>query len=194
MKKVFTLVVIVVLLALPFQMTAQNAYGTPFADSFEIGIQKKVSTVAVDSSYNSLVTFPLLNGLWNPQFILAETLSDDTSHLQEMYPSALPIVQQWNTTWNKSKEDYGYAVVVDSEDNIIITGFTGNMTYPYQETDAFLVKYSEYGVLLWNVTWNKSQIDYGLGVTVDSEDNIIITGLTGNITDCLLYTSDAADE
>jgi len=83
----------------------------------------------------------------------------------------------WDTVWNGSVLDWGYGVAVDSNDNIIITGYTGNFT-----VHAFVVKYSGSGVLLWEAIGAGFDADYGVSVAVDSQDNIVVTGVAANMT------------
>ena len=45
-------------------------------------------------------------------------------------------------------------------------------------SDIFLVKYDSTGEKLWTNLLGTSSDDYGFGVTVDSSDNIYVTGYT----------------
>ncbi|MGM0442230.1 MAG: T9SS type A sorting domain-containing protein, partial [Elusimicrobiota bacterium] len=83
--------------------------------------------------------------------------------------------------------DYAEAVTVDSEDNIIVTGYTDNGPDYYY----FTIKYSS------GLTTVKSSATYANAagnndqahsVTVDSEDNIIITGYSNNGTNADFFT------
>jgi hypothetical protein len=70
---------------------------------------------------------------------------------------------------------------VDSSDNIYVTGSTsggldGNTNSGIH--DIFLVKYNSSGVKQWTKQLGTSSTDVGNGVTVDSSDNIYVTGLT----------------
>ena len=44
--------------------------------------------------------------------------------------------------------------------------------------DMFLVKYNSSGTKQWTKQLGTSAIDYGKGVTVDSSDNLYVTGVT----------------
>ena len=70
---------------------------------------------------------------------------------------------------------------MDSSDNIYVTGSTsggldGNTNSG--DSDLFLVKYNSSGVKQWTKQLGTSSGDYGRGVTVDSSDNIYVTGDT----------------
>ncbi|MFX1374185.1 MAG: SBBP repeat-containing protein [Promethearchaeota archaeon] len=88
-------------------------------------------------------------------------------------------VQQWNRTWGGAEMDQGYAVVVDSSDNVYLAGHTtsfGAVAY-----DIVLVKYDTDGVLQWNRTWDGGDYDGGYAVAVDSSDNAYVAGYTYNV-------------
>lgn len=85
-------------------------------------------------------------------------------------------VLQWNRTWGGNNGDYGFGVDVDFSDNIYITGATSSFGAEYN--DIILLKYNNSGVLQWNRTWGGNDEDSGLGVTVDSSDNVYLTGQT----------------
>ncbi len=85
-------------------------------------------------------------------------------------------VQQWNRTWGGSGSDYGYGVAVDSSDNVYLAGRTDS--FGAGSFDMVLVKYDSSGILQWNLTWGGSMLDSGMGVAVDSYDNIYLTGAT----------------
>ncbi len=80
-------------------------------------------------------------------------------------------------------DDRGNAITVDGMDNAIAIGYFSETTYfdsnvlnSQGDKDVFLVKYDVSGQLLWLKSFGSSGEDIGYGVTVDKEDNIIITG------------------
>ena len=90
--------------------------------------------------------------------------------------------KQWTQQLGSSENDFGLGVTVDSSDNIYVTGYTeggldGNTNSG--ERDIFLVKYNSSGTKQWTQQLGTSSYDYGRGVTVDSSDNIYVTGYTG---------------
>ena len=93
----------------------------------------------------------------------------------------------WNTSklWTKllgtSSDEDGNGVTVDSSGNIYVTGRTGGALDSIANSgssDIFLVKYDSTGEKLWTKLLGTSSDDYGFGVTVDSSDNIYVTGYT----------------
>ena len=74
-----------------------------------------------------------------------------------------------------------YGVAIDSNDNIIVTGRTGN--------DWLTIKYDNMGNELWNRTYNDGSDDYAYGVAVDSNDNVIVTGKSQNNYYTIKYNS-----
>jgi uncharacterized delta-60 repeat protein len=83
-----------------------------------------------------------------------------------------------NELWNVTElnSDVAKGVAVDSEDNIVVIGYD-YPPYPYDGTYNITVyKYDPDGVQLWNLTYDSGFSDYGMGIVVDSLDNIIICG------------------
>jgi len=84
-------------------------------------------------------------------------------------------LEQWNYTFAYGKCDYPGGIAIDSNNNIIISGGSGdwqsNMYY-------WIIKFDENCIEQWNHTFHESAMDLGLGVAVDSQDNIISTGLS----------------
>ncbi len=90
--------------------------------------------------------------------------------------------KQWTKQLGTSSVDEGNGVTVDSSDNIYVTGRTeggldGN-TSSGDSSDIFLVKYDSSGTKQWTKQLGTNSYDHGHGVTVDSSDNIYVTGYT----------------
>ena len=92
-----------------------------------------------------------------------------------------------STTWSGTQQlgtssgEVGYGVTVDSSGNIYVTGYTtggldGNTNSG--DDDLILVKYNSSGTKQWTKQLGTSSSDIGYGVTVDSSDNIYVTGYT----------------
>ncbi|GAG83365.1 unnamed protein product, partial [marine sediment metagenome] len=88
-------------------------------------------------------------------------------------------LQQWNRTWGGSLGDSGNAITVDSLDNIYIVGGTSSFGDIYG--DIVIVKYDGSGVIQWYRTWGGALDDYGMGIAIDSLDNIYLGGYTYSV-------------
>jgi hypothetical protein len=98
-----------------------------------------------------------------------------------------------------SEDDLIRDMAVDSEGNILVTGDTLSENFPvtndtFQTTfaggeqdihtvsgDAFISKFSPTGELIWSSYLGGSSNDGGMGVHVDSEDNIYVVGVTNSL-------------
>jgi hypothetical protein len=91
---------------------------------------------------------------------------------------------QWVRSFGGSKIDRAYGVATDSHGNVYVTGH-------FQSTDAqrdgknlpnngdydiFLIKYDPAGNELWIRTAGGAGYDYGHGIVLDSNENVVITG------------------
>jgi hypothetical protein len=85
--------------------------------------------------------------------------------------------------------DYGYAVVLDSQANPIVTGYTWSADFPVTPgaydtgfngaVDAFVSKLgADGGSLLWSSFLGGIDYDIGYAVTLDSQKNPVIAGRT----------------
>jgi uncharacterized delta-60 repeat protein len=128
--------------------------------------------VTVDSSDNIYVT-GYTNG------ILGNSSSGGYDIFLVKYTSSG--TKQWTKQLGTSSNDFGFGVTVDSSDNIYVAGQTsggldGNTNSG--GNDLILVKYNSSGTKQWTQQLGTSSEDRGLGVTVDSSDNIYVTGYT----------------
>ena len=85
-------------------------------------------------------------------------------------------IQQWNRTWGGSDTDTVGGVVVDSLNNIYVIGNTES--FGAGAIDTVLIKYDISGTQKWYKTWGGEDSDRGHGLTLDSSDNIYLTGGT----------------
>ena len=113
--------------------------------------------------------------------VIGDTASDgagDSDFLIAKYNSSG--VLQWDRTLGGTGGDIGYGVAIDSSDNIIVAGHTVSDGAGLK--DLLIAKYSSSGVLQWDRTLGGTADDEGggVGVAIDSLDNIIITGYTSS--------------
>lgn len=83
----------------------------------------------------------------------------------------------WENTFNGSSNstDFGTAVCVDQNNNVIVVGATLNTTSNY---DFVVIKYDTDGNLIWTQTFNGTGNNYDVptAVTTDINDNIFVVG------------------
>ncbi|NOG55482.1 MAG: hypothetical protein HND57_14370 [Planctomycetes bacterium] len=119
------------------------------------------------------------------------TLLDDAScgfSLGQEYDGTLPLVidpeVEWMSYLGGGLEDEGQAVAVDSADNALVAGSTSSSDFEGRNNsthggwDAFVLKISPTGQLLWMTYLGGSGGDIGYGIAVDSADNALVTGHT----------------
>jgi hypothetical protein len=92
----------------------------------------------------------------------------------------------WTRQLGTTGTDYAHGVAIDSNNNVYITGITagsldGNTTGG--SYDAFLVKYDSSGTKIWTRQLGSTADDYAVGVAIDSNNNVYITGYTSNSLD-----------
>ncbi len=95
----------------------------------------------------------------------------------------------WDKKYDRKMYDTPLGVAVDSMDNIIVTGMSGRIEFTPQFTidlDFWTIKCDSNGNKLYEEDYHVSDIDTPFGVAVDSQDNIIIAGIT-NYTGKLVY-------
>ena len=76
-----------------------------------------------------------------------------------------------------------YGVAVDSANNVVITGsysgsedFGAGMLASYGGYDMFLARFSSTGSHLWSKVFGSANDDFGHGLALDSNGNILVTG------------------
>jgi len=94
--------------------------------------------------------------------------------------------KQWSEIWGSANNDYGYGVAVDSGGNVYVAGYTYG---PFDGQvnvggyDIFLTKYNSTGTKQWSKIWGSANDDYGREVSVDSDENVYVTGYTDGVFD-----------
>jgi len=90
---------------------------------------------------------------------------------------------QWSKAISAAGSQVGNAVAVDSAGNVLITGngasaidFGGGSLPGGGANDVFLAKYDPAGAHLWSKLAGDSSEQLGLGLTVDKQNNVIISG------------------
>ena len=151
------------------------------------GVERGVS-VAIDSEDYIIIT----GSTWGDDFPVLNAY-DETFNggLGDVFVSKFDPNGNlvWSTYLGGSGNDYATAAAIDSQDNIIITGFTHSVDFPvingYDEIygnkdDAFISKFNSFGEILWSTYLGGSDDEQSNSVAIDSQDNIIITGFTSS--------------
>lgn len=95
--------------------------------------------------------------------------------------------EQWYRTWGGTGNDGGYAIEIDSSENVYVGGYTASTGAG--GNDFLLVKYNPSGIQLWNRTWGYNMSDVCSYLAIDSYDNIYLAGsndISGNIQGALV--------
>ena len=87
-------------------------------------------------------------------------------------------VYQWNVSYHDAINNYPGGIKVDSKDNIVISGAHGNLNE--LEFYSWALKMDNDGTEIWNKTFTEDLISVGTDVAVDSNDNIIVGGMSAS--------------
>ena len=79
----------------------------------------------------------------------------------------------WDKTWGGTASDKSTGLVLSSDGTYVVSGSTSS--FGAGGSDAFLLKYSSNGDLLWNKTWGGASADGG-GMSIQNSDNSYIIG------------------
>jgi parallel beta-helix repeat protein len=148
-----------------------------WAKTYDGGWDDFAQSVALDSQDNIIVGGLFWNGQAESWYYHVMKLDADCDSL-------------WDKSWDSGRsvgdpltenfEEYGIAVAVDSQDNVLATSM--QHTGPQHpglwdpNTDRYLVKYSPEGTVLWEKTYDSGARDTAGGVAADSWGNILATG------------------
>ena len=87
-------------------------------------------------------------------------------------------VALWTNQYIGQSAGAAIAVVLDSSENVLATGFADPFTFNH---DVITIKYSNTGVPVWTNRYNGPAGfgDYGSGLAVDSNANVFVVGTSG---------------
>jgi hypothetical protein len=90
---------------------------------------------------------------------------------------------QWVKKAGGRHEDRAYGITLDPENNVYITGdfdttatFSGSEISSKDTIDAFVASYTSDGDLRWVTKMGGKSVDHGIGIAVDFNANVYITG------------------
>ncbi|MFQ6066756.1 MAG: hypothetical protein ACE5K3_05725 [bacterium] len=81
----------------------------------------------------------------------------------------------WDRTWGGEDYEYATAVALDTEGNVYLVGFISPLA---GSEDAFVVKYTSQGEILWEKTWGGAECDRASAAVVDATGNLYLAGFT----------------
>ena len=95
---------------------------------------------------------------------------------------------QWATYYGGAGYDYGYGIICDAGGAVFATGYTtsqtgiayGNVYQPVfrGSSDGYLGKFNTSGTLQWGTYVGGTGNDYGMGIAVRLDGNILLSGYT----------------
>jgi len=90
--------------------------------------------------------------------------------------------REWIKKLGKSEIEYGARLIVDSSDNIYVTGFSSEFESDneFGPRNTLIAKYDTSGNRKWTKALSSTLTDFAWDVTVDSKDNIYVTGISEN--------------
>ena len=90
--------------------------------------------------------------------------------------------REWIKKLGKSEVEYGARLIVDSSDNIYVTGFSSEFESDneFGPRKTLIAKYDTSGNREWIKVLGSTLTDFAWDVTVDSKDNIYVTGFSEN--------------
>ena len=121
-----------------------------------------------DSSDNVYITGYTRNGLEDNK-----NSGDFTVFLVKYNSSG---TREWIKKLGKSEVEYGARLIVDSSDNIYVTGFSSE----FGPRNTLIAKYNTSGNREWTKALVSTLTEFAWDVTVDSNDNIYVTGFSAN--------------
>jgi len=80
----------------------------------------------------------------------------------------------WNFTWGGVDSDIAQDLVLDTSNNIYLTGYTES--FGSGSSDIVSIKFNSLGSQQWNKTWGGIDIEESYGISIDSSNNIYIAG------------------
>ncbi|MHA1480009.1 MAG: DUF7948 domain-containing protein [Candidatus Thorarchaeota archaeon] len=116
-----------------------------------------------------------------------------TADYSEDLPLVIDPFLQYSTFVGGTSEDRGYSIVLDSSNNVYVTGHTFSSGFPTtlgaNDTsynvggDVFILKLSADGsTLLYSTFVGGTSFDYGKSIALDSSNNVYVTGYTESST------------
>jgi len=152
--------------------------GSASDDGYAIAVGSDGSCYVTGSTYSS--NFPTLNA-YN------DTYDDYGDVFVTKFSSSGSLL--WSTFLGGKWDDQGTDIAVSSDGSCYVTGLTMSDNFPtlnaYQDTygdytDAFVVKFSSSGSLLWSTYFGGSGTEDGYSIALSSDGSCYVTGNTAS--------------
>ena len=143
--------------------------------------------VAVDGNGNVYITGYYYNSINFGGSTLTASSTSPEIFVASFTPSG---AHRWSKSFGNTSSDYGYAIAVDGDGNVYVTGyfynsinFGGSAITSAGSGDIFLASFTSAGDHRWSKGFGNTSSDYGYGVATDSAGNVYITGYHYNSVD-----------
>jgi len=180
-----------------FVIKMSNDLSTLIASTFLGGNgHETCSSICVDTNGNVIVSgstsspdFPVSNDAFNKDYKNGGNLKDDV-FISKLSPDLSELIA--STYINGKHDDFSEALSIDSSNDIIIAGWTASSDYPTTSNaydkgfsrgyyDGFISKLdSDLSTLKASTFLGGTNWDFCYGLTLDSSDNIFVTGHTAS--------------
>jgi len=154
-----------------YESDGSVAAGFPLPWYDHAGFFDRAYRVAVDSEDNFIVIGLISQTEDNRDWLIRKYKASDRTVIWE------------KTVDGNGFHDYARAILIDSDDNIIVSGDKNNGTDNGDNAayDAYIVKFAKGdGTILWEQTWDSGGNDYAEEMAPDSKGNLYIAGRTAN--------------
>jgi hypothetical protein len=170
------------LLPLLFAVTLHADPAPPFTLAVSFGGLKhdKVRCINLDAQGNILLTGEFAGEAAYGDLKITSA-GDMDYFVAKLDPQGKPL---WVHSGGGTKVDRGYGIAADAAGNVYVTGHSqgtdatlSGQTIPNSgDYDAFIAKYDPAGKLLWITTQGGPGYDYGHGIAVTAQGEVVVTG------------------
>jgi hypothetical protein len=152
------------------------AWGMGLEDEDDLPFSIRGGDIAVDKDGNVYILATKTSTEEDRSFLIAKLDTDG--------------IMQWQRVLN----DEGFAIAVDQNGNVYLTGFTfveeliGGV--PYYREDMTVSKLDTNGTVQWHVVLGDNYLQLGYGIDVDQAGNVYVIGLTSTSLDFIIAKLD----
>ena len=178
-----------------------NSNGVRLWSSYYGGLgADRLNTVSVDSSDNIYIAGSTISSNNIATVGAHDEQVDDNSYDGFIAKFSPEGIREWGTYYGGSDKDEINELSIGTNGNIYLVGSTesvDNIATPgsFQDTlhinvsqtsdreDAFVTKFNSDGSIIWGTYFGGDAIDWGYGLALDSDNNVIISGATQSLID-----------